>query len=58
MNSDFSQVIKKATIEYLARTKDPSGRIFDKTHAEFKEMYGFVYRGVGFALVSSSKHSL
>jgi hypothetical protein len=25
----------------------------DKTHPEFKELYGFVYRGVGYALVRS-----
>lgn len=47
------QIIKRATIEYLSRTKDPTNpsRFIDKTHSDFKELYGFVYRGVGFALV-------
>ncbi|KAF8957338.1 hypothetical protein BDZ97DRAFT_1846965 [Flammula alnicola] len=45
-------VIKRATIEYLGRTKDPtdSTRSIDKSHPEFKDLYGFIYRGVGFAL--------
>ncbi|PPQ88986.1 hypothetical protein CVT25_005085 [Psilocybe cyanescens] len=44
--------VKRSTIEYLARTKDPtnSARCIDKTHPDFKELYGFVYRGVCFAL--------
>ncbi|KAF8806689.1 hypothetical protein BYT27DRAFT_7101686 [Phlegmacium glaucopus] len=44
--------IKRATIEYLSRTKDPTNasRFIDKTHSDFKELYGFVYRGVGYAL--------
>jgi hypothetical protein len=47
------QIIKRATIEYLSRTKDPTNpsRFIDKTHPDFKELYGFVYRGVGYALV-------
>lgn len=47
------QIIKRATIEYLSRTKDPTNpsQFIDKTHPDFKEFYGFVYRGVGYALV-------
>lgn len=50
----YLQAVKRSTIEYLARTKDPtnSARCIDKTHPDFKELYGFVYRGVCFALVS------
>ncbi|KAF8911630.1 hypothetical protein CPB84DRAFT_1812420 [Gymnopilus junonius] len=45
-------LIKRATIEYLGRTKDPTDptRVIDKSHSEFKDLYGFIYRGVGFAL--------
>ncbi|KAF9012632.1 hypothetical protein BDQ17DRAFT_1387292 [Cyathus striatus] len=44
-------MIKKAASNYLSRTKDPtSARMIDKTHPDFKEIWGQVYRGVGFAL--------
>ncbi|KIM36726.1 hypothetical protein M413DRAFT_448870 [Hebeloma cylindrosporum] len=45
-------VIKRSTIEYLGRIKDPTDatRFIDKSHSEFKDLYGFIYRGVGFAL--------
>ncbi|KJA20434.1 hypothetical protein HYPSUDRAFT_43131 [Hypholoma sublateritium FD-334 SS-4] len=45
-------VIKRLTIEYLGRARDPADptRLIDKTHPEFKDLYGYIYRGVGFAL--------
>lgn len=51
-------LIKKATIAYLARTKDPTradNPSIDKHHPDFKEFYGFVYRGVGYALRAKMK---
>ena len=52
-NLSVYQIIKRATIAYLSRTKDPTNpsRFMDKTHSDFKELYGYVYRGVGYALV-------
>jgi len=38
-------------IEYLGKTKDPTGRSIDKEHEGFKDLYNAIYRGVGFALV-------
>ncbi|KAF9477878.1 hypothetical protein BDN70DRAFT_79522 [Pholiota conissans] len=51
--------IKKATIDYLAKTKDPtdSTRFIDKSHPEFKDLYGYIYRGVGYALRSNIRLS-
>ncbi|KDR75517.1 hypothetical protein GALMADRAFT_484751 [Galerina marginata CBS 339.88] len=48
----LEKAIKRATIEYLGRTKDPTNasKVIDKAHSEFKDLYGFIYRGVGFAL--------
>ncbi|CAA7260449.1 unnamed protein product [Cyclocybe aegerita] len=43
--------IKRATTEYLGRTKDPTtGRLIDKAHPEFKDLLGIIYRGVLYAL--------
>ncbi|KAF6761150.1 hypothetical protein DFP72DRAFT_1002989 [Ephemerocybe angulata] len=44
--------IKKATIAFLAKVKDPAKKdaVFDKNHPDFKEFYGAVYRGVCFAV--------
>ncbi|KAF5355131.1 hypothetical protein D9756_005564 [Leucocoprinus leucothites] len=51
--------IKKATLEHLCKTKDPTlQRPVDKTHPEFKEIWGSIYRGVGFALRAHMKMTL
>ncbi|KAF8161456.1 hypothetical protein B0H34DRAFT_653971 [Crassisporium funariophilum] len=44
--------IKRTIIEYLSQTKDPTNpkRVIDKSHTEFKDLYGFIYRGVVFAV--------
>ncbi|KAF4621360.1 hypothetical protein D9613_001008 [Agrocybe pediades] len=47
--------VKRATIDYLAKTKDPTARFIDKQHPEFKDLYGFIYRGVVFALRAKMK---
>lgn len=45
-------MIKKATLDFLAKTKDPGKAIFvNRSHPEFKEIFQWVYRGVSFALV-------
>ncbi|KAM6502729.1 hypothetical protein JOM56_002706 [Amanita muscaria] len=44
-------VIKKATLDFLAKTKDPCRATFvNRSHPEFKEIFQWVYRGVSFAL--------
>ncbi|KAF9446139.1 hypothetical protein P691DRAFT_674201 [Macrolepiota fuliginosa MF-IS2] len=49
-------LIKKAALEYLCKTKDPTlQRTVDRTHPEFKEIWGWIYRGVGFALRAHMK---
>ncbi|KAF9523839.1 hypothetical protein CPB83DRAFT_862179 [Crepidotus variabilis] len=50
-------VIKRSTVEHLARTKDPTGKLIDKDHSEFKEMYAAIYRGVCFALRAKMRTS-
>ncbi|EAU91744.2 hypothetical protein CC1G_04512 [Coprinopsis cinerea okayama7 len=49
--------IKKATIAYLAQTKDPTrdNIVVDKKHPEWKDLYGYVYRGVCFAIRNRMK---
>lgn len=42
------QIIKRAAARLLKQTP------ISKAHPEYKEIYGWVYRGVGFALVSAS----
>ncbi|KAH6910335.1 hypothetical protein BKA70DRAFT_1272802 [Coprinopsis sp. MPI-PUGE-AT-0042] len=39
--------IKKITIDHLAQTKDPTqkGVFIDKKHPEWKDLWGYVYRG-------------
>lgn len=51
----FLKSIRKATLEHLCKTKDPTfQRYVDRAHPEFKEIWAAIYRGVGFALVSRS----
>jgi hypothetical protein len=47
------KLIKTTTLEQLSKMKDPVlQRNVSKTHPEFKDIWGWIYRGVGFALVS------
>ncbi|PFH50449.1 hypothetical protein AMATHDRAFT_60990 [Amanita thiersii Skay4041] len=46
--------IKKATVDFLAKTKDPTraGVFVERSHPDFKEIFQWIYRGASFALVS------
>lgn len=48
------QAIKKCALNQLSNPKDPSVAAMDKSHPDFKELFGWVYRGVGFALVGNA----
>ncbi|KAG6828841.1 hypothetical protein H0H92_006600 [Tricholoma furcatifolium] len=46
-------VIKRCTLDYLYKKKDPTVLLrVDKSHPEFKEIFSWISRGVGFALRS------
>lgn len=50
------KIIKKSAIRHLTNAKDPTSELptrkLQKTDPEFKDLFGYVYRGVAFALVS------
>lgn len=46
------QLIKRCTLDHLYKAKDPTTTKANKTQPEFKDLFGWVYRGVGYALVS------
>ncbi|KAF8234389.1 hypothetical protein L208DRAFT_1422702 [Tricholoma matsutake] len=50
--------IKKCALNQLSNPKDPSVAAMDKSHPDFKELFGWVYRGVGFALRAQMKIQL
>ncbi|KAF8633083.1 hypothetical protein AX17_004684 [Amanita inopinata Kibby_2008] len=53
--------IKKATLDFLAKTKDPGrpGAVFvNRSHPEFKEIFQWVYRGVSYALRARMKSAV
>ncbi|KAF8058744.1 hypothetical protein FPV67DRAFT_515950 [Lyophyllum atratum] len=42
--------IKRSTLDHLYKAKDPTATKIDKSHPEFKDLFGWIYRGVGYAL--------
>ncbi|KAG5650952.1 hypothetical protein H0H81_010430, partial [Sphagnurus paluster] len=42
--------IKRCTLDHLYKAKDPTARTVDKSHPEFKDIFGWISRGVGYAL--------
>jgi hypothetical protein len=47
------QAIKNCALNHLSNPKYLSVAGMDKSHPDFKELFGWVYRGVGFALVGN-----
>ncbi|KAF9462375.1 hypothetical protein BDZ94DRAFT_1309646 [Collybia nuda] len=47
--------IKLCVLNNLSNVKDPTSVRIDKTHPDYKEIFGWVYRGVGFALRARMK---
>ncbi|KAG6836473.1 hypothetical protein H0H93_007642 [Arthromyces matolae] len=49
-------VIKRCTLDHLYKRKDPTTACrIDKTHPEFKDLFSWISRGVGFALRADLK---
>ncbi|RDB24975.1 hypothetical protein Hypma_007429 [Hypsizygus marmoreus] len=48
-------LIKRSTLDHLYKTKDPTTAKANKSHPEFKDLFGWVYRGVCFALRAQIK---
>ncbi|KAG6865115.1 hypothetical protein C0991_005015 [Blastosporella zonata] len=43
--------IKRCTLDHLYKSKDPTSTLkIDKSHPDFKDLFGWISRGVGFAL--------
>ncbi|KAG5644521.1 hypothetical protein DXG03_008263 [Asterophora parasitica] len=47
--------IKRCTLDHLYKAKDPTNRTIDKSHPEFKDLFGWISRGVGYALRAHMK---
>ncbi|GLB37960.1 hypothetical protein LshimejAT787_0410110 [Lyophyllum shimeji] len=49
--------IKRCTLDHLYKTKDPTTSTvrIDKSHPEFKDLFGMISRGVGYALRAHMK---
>ncbi|KAF5375519.1 hypothetical protein D9615_009168 [Tricholomella constricta] len=47
--------IKRCTLDHLYKAKDPTNTTIDKSHPEFRELFGWISRGVGYALRAHMK---